>query len=68
MDELVNKTLGQFQITRELGRGGMAIVYEAFQPALQRKVAIKVLLPSLSSDAAFVQRFQHEAIAAASLR
>ena len=47
MDEPVNKTLGQFQLTCELGRGGMAVVYEAYQTTLQRKVALKVLLPSV---------------------
>ncbi len=67
VDDLVNKTLGQFQITRELGRGGMAIVYQAYQPALQRQVALKVLPPNLAQDD-FVRRFQHEAIAAAGLR
>ncbi len=68
MESLVNKTLGQFHIRRELGRGGMAVVYEAYQPALQRTVALKVLPPTLSHDTAFMQRFQQEAIAAAGLR
>ena len=68
MNELVNKTLGQFQITRELGRGGMAVVYLAYQPALQRYVAIKVLPPQLGLDPDFVTRFRHEAIAAAKLK
>lgn len=68
MNELVNKTLGQFHITRELGRGGMAVVYEAYQPALQRHVALKVLSPQLANDQAFTQRFRQEAIAAAKLR
>ncbi len=68
MNELVNKTLGQFQVTRELGRGGMAVVYEAYQPALQRCVAIKVLPPQLGLDPDFVTRFRHEAIAAARLK
>jgi serine/threonine protein kinase len=67
MNELVNKTLGQFQITRELGRGGMAVVYQAYQPALQRYVA-KVLPPQLGLDPEFVTRFRHEAIAAAKLK
>jgi serine/threonine-protein kinase len=66
--DLINKTLGQFEIRRELGRGGMAVVYEAFQPALQRTVALKVLPPGMSHDADFVRRFKQEAIAAASLR
>ena len=68
MDDLVGKSLGQFQITREVGRGGMAVVYAAYQPALQRQVVLKVLPPSLSYDDAFVRRFQQEAIAAAGLR
>jgi serine/threonine protein kinase len=68
MQELVGKTLGQYQIISELGRGGMAVVYKAYQPALQRYVALKVLPPQLGLDPDFVRRFQHEAIAAARLK
>ena len=68
MEELVGKTLGQYQIVSELGRGGMAVVYKAYQPALQRYVAIKVLPPQLGLDPDFVRRFQHEAIASARLK
>lgn len=67
MMDLAGKTLGQYQVIRELGRGGMAVVYEAYQPALNRTVALKVLPPNLSADAAFVQRFMREARAAARL-
>jgi serine/threonine protein kinase len=68
MQELVGKTLGQYQVISELGRGGMAVVYKAYQPALQRYVALKVLPPQLGLDPDFVRRFQHEAIAAARLK
>jgi hypothetical protein len=64
---LVGKTLGQYQILREIGRGGMAVVYEAYQPALVRTVAIKVLPPQLALDQQFVQRFLLEARSAARL-
>ena len=67
MPDLIGATLGQYQIVREIGRGGMAIVYEAYQPALNRRVALKALLPHFSADPVFVQRFLHEARAAACL-
>ncbi len=67
VSDLVNQTLGQFHIRREIGRGGMAVVYEAYQPALQRNVALKVLPPQFAHDQAFIERFRHEAIAAAKL-
>ncbi|MBN1659567.1 MAG: serine/threonine protein kinase, partial [Anaerolineae bacterium] len=63
-----NRTLGNYQILEELGRGGMATVYRAYQPSLHRYVAIKVLPPQLTFDLEFVERFQREARAAASLR
>ena len=65
---LVGTTLGQFQVIEELGRGGMATVYKAFQPALGRYVALKVLLPNLAQDERLVQRFLREARAAAALK
>jgi serine/threonine protein kinase len=65
---LVGKTLGNYQIVAEIGRGGMAVVYRAYQPSLNREVAIKVLPPQFTFDQQFVERFVREAQAAASLR
>src|SRR4051812_12602525 len=52
---------GRYRIERELGRGGMGVVYLAEQLAVARKVAIKVLNDSLARDAEFVSRFIGEA-------
>lgn len=69
MTNLIDKQLGgKYQIQSEIGRGGMGIVYRAFDQNLRRVVAVKVLAPQLAVDPEFVQRFRHEAIAAASLR
>jgi Tol biopolymer transport system component/predicted Ser/Thr protein kinase len=65
---LLGKTIGNYQIREELGRGGMAVVYRAYQQSLNRYVAIKVLPPQLAFDQEFVERFQREARAAAGLR
>jgi eukaryotic-like serine/threonine-protein kinase len=59
--------LGDFQIVREIGRGGMGIVYEAVQLSLGRRVALKVLPFAASLDLKYVKRFQQEAQAAAQL-
>ncbi len=67
MDDLVGKTLGQYQIVEEIGRGGMSIVYKAYQPSLTRQVAIKVLPRQFSFDHEFVERFVREARGAAML-
>jgi serine/threonine protein kinase len=53
--------LGDFELLRELGRGGMGIVYEARQISLNRRVALKVLPPGLSLTDTAVQRFEREA-------
>jgi serine/threonine protein kinase/Flp pilus assembly protein TadD len=59
--------LGDFRIVREVGRGGMGIVYEAEQISLPRRVALKVLPFAAVMDPRHLQRFRNEARAAASL-
>jgi serine/threonine protein kinase len=59
--------LGDFQIIREIGRGGMGIVYEAVQLSLGRRVALKVLPFASTFDNKHLQRFHNEAHAAALL-
>ncbi len=68
MLNLTGRTLGSYEILEEIGRGGMAQVYRAYQPSLNRDVAIKILPPQLALDRQFVDRFVREARAAASLR
>jgi WD40 repeat protein/serine/threonine protein kinase len=60
--------LGHYRIIRRLGRGGMGDVYLAYEEALRRHVAIKVLPTRLARDDEFVRRFRAEATAAASLQ
>lgn len=61
------RVAGRYRIVRKLGAGGMGAVYEAVQEALNRKVALKVLLPAYAQDPEAVARFHREAQAAASL-
>src|ERR1700719_3500507 len=60
--------LGDFRIVREVGRGGMGIVYEAVQISLGRRVALKVLPFAATLDPRQLQRFHNEARAAAGLQ
>lgn len=59
--------LGDFRLLREIGRGGMGIVYEAHQISLNRRVALKVLPLAAALDPKHLQRFRNEAQAAAQL-
>jgi serine/threonine protein kinase len=59
--------IGEFRLLREIGRGGMGVVYEAHQTSLNRRVALKVLPFAASMDPKQLQRFQNEAQAAAQL-
>ncbi|MGH7195077.1 MAG: protein kinase domain-containing protein, partial [Candidatus Saccharimonadales bacterium] len=61
------KTLGDFRLLREIGRGGMGVVYEAEQRSLGRRVALKILPFAGMLDPRQRQRFQNEAHAAAQL-
>src|SRR5262245_37433117 len=64
---LMPTRLGDYRLLREIGRGGMGIVYEAKQESLGRHVALKVLPPQAVLDPRHLQRFQREARAAARL-
>ena len=62
------ETIGKYQIQKVLGRGGMGTVYEALDPTLHRKVAVKVMLQDLAENPDFHARFLREARAAGGLR
>lgn len=59
--------IGEFEIVREIGRGGMGVVYEAYQTSLGRRVALKILPQSAVASSKHLHRFQRESKAAASL-
>ncbi len=59
--------LGRYEIRGELGRGGMAMVYRAYDPLFEREVAIKVLPASFTDDPQFRKRFEREVRIIASL-
>lgn len=68
MANLVGKTIDRYRVVAKLGRGGMAEVYKAFQPGLDRYVAIKVMLSHMADDEEFVRRFTKEALNTGKMR
>jgi predicted Ser/Thr protein kinase len=58
---------GPYKVESRIGAGGMGVVYQALDEALQRHVALKTLLPALAADPEFVARFKREAQSAAAL-
>jgi serine/threonine protein kinase len=58
---MIGKKLRAYEITEEIGSGGMATVYRAYQPSMDRHVAIKVIRSSILHDKALRERFQREA-------
>jgi serine/threonine protein kinase len=67
VDPAKAQPLGDFRLVREIGRGGMGVVYEAVQLSLGRRVAVKVLPLASAFDPRHLQRFRNEAQAAAQL-
>ncbi|MEZ5359976.1 MAG: protein kinase [Candidatus Zixiibacteriota bacterium] len=59
--------IGDYEIISRIGKGGIAEVYKAIQPSLQRQVAVKVLSPELAHDSDIVKRFERESIMIAQL-
>jgi tetratricopeptide (TPR) repeat protein len=61
-------TIGKYRILRVLGRGGMGTVYEALDPLINRKVAVKTMIPGLADNPELRERFMREAQSAGGLR
>src|SRR5512137_415215 len=69
MANLTGKTLGGYRIIEQIGLGGMATVFKAYQPSMDRYVALKVLPRHLADeDPQFILRFQQEAHVLAQLQ
>ena len=58
---MIGKKLRAYEITEEIGAGGMATVFRAYQPSMDRHVAIKVIRSSILQDPGLRERFQREA-------
>ncbi|OKY76426.1 MAG: hypothetical protein BM485_04100 [Desulfobulbaceae bacterium DB1] len=63
----IGSVIGGFKLEKELGRGGMGVVYKAHELSLNRKVALKILSDRLCNDEEFIERFKREAKVVAAL-
>ena len=71
MDDFISRigtTIKDYELREYIGHGGFGVVYRAFQPSLERDVAIKIILPKYANHPTFIQRFEAEARLIARLR
>lgn len=68
MEDLSGRSFGVYRVVESLGAGGMASVYKAYQPAVDRYVALKILPSHLAQDPEFLARFKQEATVLAKLQ
>ena len=68
LDALRTLYHGEYEIDKEIGRGGMAAVFSGFDPGLQRRVAIKALLPDIAAEPDMAERFLREARTVAAMQ
>jgi serine/threonine protein kinase len=60
---MIGSTLGEYQIVKLIGQGGMGAVYEAMQQKIGRRVALKVLLPEFATNPELIERFFNASVA-----
>lgn len=68
MADYSGQTIGKYELRERLGRGGMADVYKAYQPSLDRFVAVKIIHDTMAESPEFIERFKREAQSIAGLR